>query len=58
MNNIRTLRKLHGLTQADLADILNVKPPAVTKWETGVTVPTVDNLNLIFVVNVTLVIVR
>lgn len=39
MNNIKKLRINMGLTQKDLADLVNVEQTAVSKWETGVSVP-------------------
>lgn len=34
--NIAAFRKAKGLTQEQLAAKLGVSPPAVSKWETGV----------------------
>ena len=34
--NIRALRRRHGLTQEQLAESLGVTPGAVYKWEAGV----------------------
>ena len=34
--NIAAFRKNRGLTQAQLAEELNMTPAAVSKWETGV----------------------
>lgn len=34
-NNIKKLRKSHGYTQKDLANILQVKPTAISAWESG-----------------------
>lgn len=33
---ISELRKRRGLTQERLAEMVGVSPPAVSKWETGV----------------------
>ncbi len=33
---ISTLRKEKGYTQENLAEILNISPQAVSKWENGV----------------------
>ncbi len=38
------LRKAKGLSQADLAEALKVSRQTISKWETGVTVPTTENL--------------
>jgi len=43
-NNIRTLREANGMTQEDLALRLGVKPPAVSKWERGLSYPKMDNV--------------
>ncbi len=40
--NIRAYRKERGLTQEQLAEVLNVTLSAVSKWETGVAVPDLD----------------
>lgn len=36
---VRELRKLYGVTQAQLAEILGVTQPAVVAWEKGLRVP-------------------
>lgn len=41
---IRELRRKSGLSQEELADKLNVSRQAVSKWETGATVPTTETL--------------
>ena len=33
--NIKKLRKENGITQEKLAEVFNVSPVAVCKWETG-----------------------
>lgn len=38
------LRKKQGLTQVELAEKLDVSRQAVSKWESEVTVPSLDNL--------------
>lgn len=42
--NIATFRKNRGLTQAQLAEALNMTPAAVSKWETGAALPDLDTL--------------
>lgn len=42
--NIVNLRKNRNLTQAQLAETLNMTSAAVSKWETGVAVPDLDTL--------------
>ena len=42
---IRTLRKKQGLTQAVLAERLYVTPQAVSQWERGTTIPDMEKLN-------------
>ena len=37
--NIRTLRKQHGLMQEGLAEALGVSTAAVSKWERGTATP-------------------
>lgn len=38
------LRKEKGLTQLELAEEMDISRQAVSRWETGATVPTMDNL--------------
>ena len=38
------LRKEKGLTQMELAEELNVSRQAVSRWETGTSIPTTENL--------------
>ena len=43
-NNIREHRKRSGLSQEKLAELVGVSRQAVTKWETGQSAPSTDNL--------------
>lgn len=45
--NIYTLRKRQGLTQKELAKLINVSLQAVSKWENGNTIPDVSTLPLL-----------
>lgn len=45
--NLRTLRKAHGMTQEQLADTLNISFQAVSKWETGVSLPDLPMIPLL-----------
>lgn len=42
--SLKRRRKEAGLTQQDLADQLHVARQSISKWETGETVPTIENL--------------
>lgn len=42
--NIKTFRKNKGFTQEELADLLNITPQAVSKWESGNGLPDVSML--------------
>ncbi len=44
---IRNLRKNKGITQEELAEILSVTGQAVSKWETGISVPDISMLPII-----------
>lgn len=44
---IRTLRKNKGITQEQLAEILEISTPAVSKWEGGQTNPDISTLPII-----------
>ena len=41
------LRKQKGLTQMDLAEQLNVSRQAISRWEVGAAVPSIDNLRIL-----------
>lgn len=43
--NLRKLRLAKGLTQAELADAIDVKAPTVTTWEIGTRWPGLDNIS-------------
>ncbi len=38
------LRKEKGLSQSELAEMVNVSRQAVSRWETGVAIPSTENL--------------
>ena len=42
---LAALRKRAGLSQGDVAERLNVSRQAVSRWKTGFTVPSTDNLS-------------
>lgn len=43
-DKIQELRKKAGYSQEKLAELLNVSRQAISKWESGTAVPTIDNL--------------
>lgn len=43
-NNIKKYRIIKGLSQEQLAEVLNVTRQSVSKWETGIAQPDADNL--------------
>ena len=43
-NNLRHLRKKHGLTQRDLSGMLNISRQAYSNYETGKRIPDIDML--------------
>ena len=43
-DKIQTLRRTKGLSQEDVADALDVSRQAVSKWETGLSNPSTENL--------------
>lgn len=42
-NKLYRLRKQHGMSQLELAEALNVSRQAVSKWEIGTAIPTIEN---------------
>lgn len=45
--NLRNLRKNANMTQAELAEKLNVSRQAVSKWEKGLSIPDIENILLL-----------
>jgi len=43
-SRIQTLRKKAGLSQEALADTLGISRQALSKWESGASLPTLENL--------------
>ena len=41
--NIADMCRAHGMTMAQMADMIGVTPVAVSKWKTGRNMPTIDN---------------
>ena len=46
-DKIKALRKANNMTQEELADKLYVSRQAITKWESGLGTPDIDNINAI-----------
>ena len=44
---LRRLREEHGMLQEELADQLNVSRQTISKWETGKSSPSLENLRLL-----------
>ena len=44
MTGLKVLRELSGLSQAELATIVNVSQQSVAKWENGISSPRMDKL--------------
>ena len=42
-NNLKLFRKQNGFNQEEVAEKLNVSRQAVAKWESGETVPDIEN---------------
>lgn len=43
-NRLRECRKIKGITQKSVSDMLRVSPSAISQWETGETYPSSENL--------------
>lgn len=46
-DTLKELRKKKGISQYDLADALNISRSVIAKWETGLTLPNEDNINIL-----------
>ena len=46
-DRLTDLRKEQHMTQADLAKKLNISPQAVSKWETGESIPDIEMLEIL-----------
>ncbi len=46
-DNINRLRKLHQMTQEDIAEAVGVSRQAVAKWESGETIPDLEKCRLL-----------
>ena len=46
-DNLANLRKLHDMTQEELAEKINVSRQSIAKWESGDTVPDLEKCKLI-----------
>ena len=44
MNQLKRLRRERGISQADIAEVLGIKPAAVSKYETGRVPPSADSI--------------
>ena len=52
---IQEQRKEEGITQSELAEKLNITDRAISKWENGICMPDVDNINeLCKILNITI----
>ena len=41
---IKNIRKQKGITQTELATLLNINQTTISKWETGKTVPSIRTI--------------
>lgn len=44
---IKKARKLRGMSQDELAELVGVSQPSVSEWERGVSNPTMDSLGMV-----------
>ena len=45
--NIRKQRTSKGISQTDLARMLNIRPQSISKWERNIAMPDIENLCLL-----------
>lgn len=45
--NLITLRRIHGYSQEELAEKINISRQAYAKWESGATVPDIEKCSLL-----------
>ena len=46
-NEIKRLRKNRGMSQSELAEVLNVTAQSISKWESNISFPDISQLPLI-----------
>ena len=46
-DNLIQLRKIHGMTQEDIADAVGVSRQSVAKWESGESVPDIEKCKIL-----------
>ena len=46
-DNLMLLRTIHGFSQEELAEKINISRPAYAKWESGATVPDIEKCALL-----------
>jgi len=47
MQTLREVRLKHGLSQGDIARVLNSQIPTISNWETGKLVPSVEEITIL-----------
>lgn len=45
--NLKKLRILHGVTQKEMSEYLNISPQSISKWETGDALPSTEFLPML-----------